>query len=186
MAGSDTGKEQKSGYDGNLQIEYANNRIIVKDGTDNRLLLGEDSSGDMKVKLSQTGHDVLSAANVDLIFSSDSNLFKIAKVINHTVTGLPASEGASTVYIPHGLDYKPLVLGSIELSATGSINMLPYLGFSFLGVDPDGRYALYLAAYITTVTDAGINVLFLGADVVDQSWFNNSVLKLYILRETAG
>jgi hypothetical protein len=38
MATSDTGKEQKSTYGGRLRIEYANDRIIIVDDSDNAIL----------------------------------------------------------------------------------------------------------------------------------------------------
>ena len=127
------GKSSSSVNSGKLTIENGNNRMLVNDGSNDRLLLGEEPSGDIVVKLSQSGYDVKEANNTQLIMSSEFNSFKIvqsglingAKAVNQ-LSGLGAA-------VNHDLGYAPLCVGyAVSASwlgggATGLNQTLPYI-----------------------------------------------------------
>jgi len=117
---SETSKIFQSVQNGKLRFEEGNNRIILNDGSKDRLLIGEDASGSMAVNLSQVGQDVKTAATQELIFSSSNNLFKI---INSGTINLshPVNSLVRTTSTPHGLNYRPTVLGWFSSDATMNI-----------------------------------------------------------------
>lgn len=60
---SESGQQIGSVLDGNLTIEYGNNRIIVNDGTTNRLLMGLFPNGDIGLIVVKEGVEVLDVFN---------------------------------------------------------------------------------------------------------------------------
>lgn len=115
---------------GNLRIEYGKNRLVATDGTDERLLIGEEDSGDIVVKLSKPGYDVKEASDSELIMSSEFNSFKIVDKVSIVVTKSTNSNFAQTAYV-HGLGVSPMVVGTASPSDNPGIShMIPYTRIS--------------------------------------------------------
>jgi len=76
------------------------------------ILIGLDSTGNSRIKVSKTGIDVTSANDADLYFNSAQNSFK---VVTKSDTQIPAFlYGTGQVnyvklVIPHGLSYTPII-----------------------------------------------------------------------------
>jgi hypothetical protein len=186
MATSETGKEQKSGYDGNLQIEYANNRIIVKDGTSNRLLLGETPEGDIKIKLSQPTKDVLTATSDQLIWSSDFNMLKIVDSgtirLNDTIVGTDSVH----VHYAHNLGYKPGCLLFSQNAFAGSMGSPWFYGRGLITIVTTGGNVNFQfpSVFITWyVTDTDLVVQ--ADNFIDTAGYPVDItFKYYLFRET--
>lgn len=88
----------------------------VYDSDNMRLLAGKYPDGDIKIKLSQSGYDVTTAQDDQLIWSSD---FNMPKIVLSGTTSLSYDGDVNTfVTISHGLDYIPIVLAYAQLPNT--------------------------------------------------------------------
>jgi len=92
---SQSGTPQKNTLSGGLTLDQGNNQLL---GTDEsnlaRLLIQANSSG-FNMKVSQDGADVRTADDVDLVFNSDRNLFKIIDRFDVTVASVTTTAGNS-------------------------------------------------------------------------------------------
>lgn len=208
---------QTIGY-GSIKLDGSNNRITV--GTDSssvilgdisdlseefgfsvsdesnvRLLAGKYPDGDIKIKLSQTGYDVTTATDNQLIWSSDFNSFKIALTGTAitTTTAVPwaTGSGSDIITIPHNLGYVPVPLlyyttgGSTYTPVDGNFNM----AFSN-GVN--SSWSMTNRTIVTTdITNLTIIIQQLGSwtGVMPGGNINSSqtlTFKYYLLRETAS
>lgn len=133
MATLSSGKSSNSVNSGKLTIENGNNRMLVNDGSNDRLLIGEEDSGDIVMKLSQTGYDVKEASSTQLIMSSEFNSFKIVQ--SGLINGAKAANNLSGIgaAVAHNLGYAPLCVGyAVSASwlgggAAGLNQTLPYI-----------------------------------------------------------
>ena len=94
-----------------VRIDGLNRRIVINDGTANRLLMG-NNGGTMQVKLSQAGNNVLTAADNNLIWSSEFNSFKIVQTGTVVVPAIATGtvDGTATGTVTHNLGYRPSVI----------------------------------------------------------------------------
>ncbi len=174
----------------NLQRELKNKDTVqvFKDDTGTRrVLLGKGADGFYGVKVSQEGNDVYDAADENLVFNSDNNLFKIHSVAEATLSvpnPWPATN-TQTATVAHNLGYTPAVMAFVDNPAiTGiygakGLTALPSLfalsGMSFIWsqcrVDDTNVYF-----DLTNIYSAAAN----NYDVYSWSF------KAYILLETAS
>lgn len=170
-----------------VQIDGGSQRILVGDGTNNRLLLGSDDSGNLKMKLSQAGHDVLTASDNQLIWSSDFNSFKIVARGTGTVSGSNNSAGAlwtlsHTTSIAHGVTGGVFPIHQVFFTqAAGNFRRMAPSSYDF-----QGALAFPWQTYIIADTDAtNLNVRFYTCPGADSSAETVS-FTYYILVETAS
>lgn len=201
---------QTVGY-GGVKIDGSNNRIDLEandtrtvlgdisdtnditglgiyDGDDVlRLLGGKFPDGSVKIKLSQTGKDVSTATDDELIWSSDFNLFKIVDIITVPLSAT-LSAGSATLAstsVPHGLAFTPAYAAFISidpafaaLSSVGTTNgPNPFLVFGTSGTD-----VYIFGVFEVTVDDTNIN--FAASIGVTGAATYNFSAKVYLLRET--
>lgn len=113
--------------------------LAVYDDTDTmRLLAGKYSNGGIKIKLSQTGYDVTTATDNQLIWSSDFNMFKIIQTgtVSTSAFDVVASSYDSsqvTVDISSlGLSDPPIIMSFVQDGAT--LRPVPYTYLPSFGV----------------------------------------------------
>lgn len=92
-------------------------QIFKDDAGDRRVLLGKGANGFYGLKVSKPTKDVYEAANTDLTFNSDNNVFNIVSSGDATLTvdfadrtGPYYSDEVSTVDVTHNLGYPPVVM----------------------------------------------------------------------------
>lgn len=93
------------------QLANSLNPYIVSDGTTNRIILGKQPDGTYGLRVSQSGVDVGTATNSQLIFNSNQDVFKIVSKGTTTIPGFsftPGNSGYSSVTVTHGLSFTPL------------------------------------------------------------------------------
>src|SRR5688572_1485003 len=92
---------------------------------------GVFSNGRVALKVAKDGFDAGTADDVDLVFNSENNLFKIvdSKVvvvpgITTVADGTNTYSGGQTTAYPHELGFAPLVIAFVESS--GGYTLMPY------------------------------------------------------------
>lgn len=152
-----------------------------------RLLAGTYPDGNIKIKLSQTGYDVATATDDQLIWSSDFNMLKIVKTgtLNVPAVSAPAlgSQSIASAETNTGvLSPSPLASSSYILSG-GFAYPLPYLFTVATGAGAYSGIAQEFKAY--TRVSAG-NIIF-GVTVINTDIVSTTAttVKYYIFKETA-
>lgn len=176
---------------GRLISNEERTKIIKDDAGTPRLLQGFQqagfSNGNIGIKLSQAGSNVLSATSDDLIYSTDFNLFKIVQ--SGTTTISASSSAISYQTITHNLGYAPTVIANVN-DITFSISGTP--------ITTNGNVPLpaHLQTNVDTVNNRiDTKVMVFAIPDVDEVFFillNSTTLtvgpydiKYYLLRETA-
>lgn len=180
--------------------------FMVPDDTETpRLFAGKFPDGSVKIKLSQSSHDVTTATDDQLIWSSDFNLFKVVRtgtltlpLVSVTVAaaaGMYSSTTSSSTPVAHGLGYKPSIVSFVEDSSFTGTDGLPALSpmnttnYSlFIGggggigiisrrIFVDDTYVFAKGNYYVLVNGSG----FAGTYTSDAV-----TIRYYLLRETAN
>lgn len=100
-------------------------QIFKDDSGTRRVLLGKGKDGFYGLKVSQPGVDVWDAANDELVFNSEQNVFKIVQDPVTVPVTAPANTTNSTT-IAHNLGYKPAIVAFLEAGvASGARTPLP-------------------------------------------------------------
>lgn len=171
----------------NNMIRQFNKREIIevfKDDTGTRrVLLGKGANGFYGLKVSKPGFDVYTAADDDLVFNSDNNIFKIVRKDTATVSK-PANTARTVETVPHGLGYAPLVIAFNDSSPPGIASLSPSPN---INVDSGGSVS-FQAGFSVDAT----NLYFFvdtpnvgGAGGPPYSSAITQVFTYYILQETA-
>lgn len=168
--------------DVNQNISELKNREtteIFKDDTGTRrVLLGKGQDGFYGLKVSQEGQDVYSAADDELIFNSNQNVFKIVATDTSSVF-YPASSGQAQTVIPHNLGYAPMAQVYYYEGGTNYFNT-PFPVFS-----PAGLAIFYLDYY---VNETNLVVRVTKYNVAGSTYASDSTInfRYYLLQETAS
>ena len=175
-------------------LKFKERQIIAKQDGFNKAAFGfYSSSNKFGLKVAKEGVDVLTAADIDLVFNSEQNVFKIVGrpiTLNLTVTktgGVSDTGYGVTTYI-HGLTFTPsytayhvvdTTLAALLTTPTKN-NPNPAFGFVFSG---GGSLQTYYACYVsidsTKITYQVFLSSFIGAGTYS---FSTNV---YLLQETA-
>jgi len=129
-------------------------KIFKDDSGTQRVLLGKGSDGFQGIKVSQEGYDVDTAAEDELVMSSDFNSFKI---IYTTTLEFPEVAAAGA-----GSSVTEVVQHDTGIATTNGLGIVAYLNYDF---DPGGVYTM---PYITPIIDTGSIVQSAGI----KSWHN--------------
>ena len=92
-------------------------QIFKDDAGTRRVLLGKGKDDFYGLKVSPAGTDVYDAADDDLIFNSNQNVFKIVTSGTHVLTR-PAGNTSESDSVAHGLSYIPIVIFNVEQTTT--------------------------------------------------------------------
>lgn len=167
-------------------------RIVINDGVANRLLLGKDDAGVVKMKLSQPTYDVLTTTDDKLVWSSDFNMFKIVSTVtgSHTVTAGEVVALGATFSFAHNLGYKPTVVGSFINNFDNVSRMMPYTRVTQTYADYAAfpvTSAIDWSCYILSIDNTNINVQLTINGLLGLSYFAAGQIvdfKFYCIRET--
>lgn len=152
--------------------------------------LGRDSSGSTSIKVADSGIDVTTASNDQLIFNSNQNVYKIVKTMTVTVTiTYNASSGTNAISTtPHGLSFTPAYLAYISIPSDLS-SLVD--GMSLDGPNPYVAMAVAGAptvALIPTIncqiTVDATNILFYAAVAVSGSGTDTFTGTVNLLQQT--
>ena len=154
--------------------------LSAYDANNMRLHAGMFPSGDIKIKLSQLGVDVLTATDDQLVWSSDFKTFKIidsgTKEINKAA--LSASEVET---VSHTLGYAPLVIAFATQIGVAVQNPVPDIAV-------DSATGLVSKQAGINVTATGINFYVLTPSWAGNTFYTDPLdyfFRYYILQETA-
>lgn len=173
-------KVVKQVNEGLRQISNEDKTKVYKDesGT-NRVLLGQGADNFYGMKVSQEGVDVYGAADEDLVFNSDHNLFKIISSGYTTVSGsLVSGTNPTTTTVPHSLGYPPTIIAYLQY--TNGSHMLPYVSVGLVGTADAGK-----VNWMIDVHADSTNMYFTFTDS-GQSTGGTYTIKYYIIQETAA
>jgi hypothetical protein len=151
--GNSDGANQNQFNDLNRQVQNMQEVQIFKDDTGTRrVLLGKGADGFYGVKVSQTGNDVYTASDNELVMSSAFNSFKIAETGTATLTKA-ASSLYNSLSVPHSLGVPPIAMAYLN-SSTFRLQ-LPYAEYADALLADAGK----MIVYVDCSTDAS-NVNF--------------------------
>lgn len=166
----------------NRLISNENRTKIINDASGTpRILFGEGPNEFYGLKVSQEDIDVTGAADSELAFNSNQNVFKIVSTGTTSLTMTDGTSGSTTtVTIPHGLGYIPVVLAFF--SDGGVYRPIPNWSV-VLSFDTTNDFVKF-TAWVDMTVDA-TNLKFIG--------YNTSAgespaysIKYYLLQETAN
>lgn len=134
-------------------------------------------------KISKPGKDVLTAANNNLIFNSNQNVFKIVGTGMTSLT-IPSVSASATfdVSVPHNLGFAPIPFVFIS-DPSGFYSQLPYAG----GLSPNGLYVGFNVLFqaVTTASNITINA-YTGKNAGNPAISGTFNFTYYLLQESAG
>lgn len=179
------GQESQNSLNGKLNFEQDKNRIIGRDAANNIRLLILGNNDEFVVKIAPLGLDATTADDADLIFNSNRNLFKIVDKVTIPFSVSSGAGGATNNFTAsHGQNYKPLMLGSVEMSGGGNLSgisgvfMLPFL-LPAISSGNIGTIAGSLSLSIVTNTEVTFNYFLMPNSSL------SGVITLYVLQESA-
>lgn len=163
------------------------NPYRLSDGSNDRLLIGKDSTGSYVVKVSKAGFNAFDTADANLVFNSGQNVFKIVSSGTLTIPGFTVTSGGAGVYAQnssaistaHGLGIIPMVTAVLNISP--NFYPLPYVSATPGG----GATALWLQIYCwsdSTTLHFGQSAMSVGLTVAIPA----APIKYYLLQETAN
>lgn len=175
-----------------FRLDGKETRQLIKDGANNRVLIGKRPDGTFGIDVSQTGYDVTSASSNQKVMSSDFNMFKIVKILTGTFTQTDTEggwDGRQAFEVVHGEGYAPMIFGGVSFTDTTT----HYYPFGCAGMQvyddetgykanyPDGsnpENLCYCVAW-TTTNSVFIKAMYHTSPIVFS-------YKIYIVRETLG
>lgn len=172
----------------NIQTDSANQRIVVNDGNNLRVIFGRTGTGpnDWGLEVSKPGFNVDTATDAELLFNSSQDIFKIVDKFsgNFSVTST-SSQTTALVEIDHNLGYVPLSQASVTLStyslgSTGTYP-IPFIFFTTVAGNP-GFYAGAYVQYLSVGTNSF--VFAVGIEATTQTIAGT--ITVYALQETAN
>lgn len=162
-------------------------KIVKDDAGTRRILLGKGKNGFYGLKISQEGTDVYDGDDLDMVFNSDNNLFKIVDSGTVTLTGGTVAANDTTAFtsplINHSVGEPPVVLafyGSDEILAPwggDKIDTWSDVGTHFEII------RFYSQIIESTATTVQFQVLFKNAEG-STTTFDDILIKYFILQET--
>lgn len=165
-------------------------QIFKDDAGTRRVLLGRGANGFYGLKVSEDGIDVFDAADEDLVFNSNNNVFKIVSsgFINSPAVTIAApgagNFGTDTQYsanVSHGLGYAPIVLGFT--ADGGYYKPLPLAGSTAGSATSAFWQELFVVADATNVY-VGYHIMTYGQAISAAAGFYR--VKYYLLQESAS
>lgn len=159
-----------------------------------RLLAGSYPDGDIKIKLSQSGFDVATATDDQLIWSSDFNMFKIVQsgtAVIPALTGVTGTGVLATVNAFHNLGHAPSFL-AYGTDFNNNIQQLPFWYNQLFTLIPSIDATLMTPyGYVYAISKVDRIVFNLAAygsnSTLDGPFSSNEInIKYYLLQETAG
>lgn len=160
--------------------------IAVQDGFNKAIFGFYGDANKFGFKVAQDGFDVLTATDDQLIFNSEQNMFKIAKVVTGTysLTGTDITNGYFMFDIDHDLGYIPTVVGSFTNSLNGLSYPLPIVfttNIDYFGLPPSAVMSIVNVDTTKVSIHAGL------MDIAGVTLFAAGVLitvKIYCMQET--
>lgn len=176
------------------QLQANESTQIFKDDTGTRrVLLGKGANDFYGLKVSQSGVDVTTATNSQLVFNSGNNIFKIVSSGTMTLPQASLSQtgtdqwnsGSSSVSVNHGLSYVPTVV-AFALSS-GLYYPLNYTSHGVGSFNNPSWDTISIRSDATTI-GASLSMLMYSGTLAGSFTFTNGpyTIKYYILQETAN
>lgn len=155
--------------------------IFKDDDGIRRVLLGKGASGFYGLKVSKPGQDVYTAADNQMIFNSNQDIFKIVSSNTVAITASGASNNVTT--IAHGLSYIPVIIAFLNAGLAGGAVRTPLPTWTTLSRD-DVNHVVKFGTWINAEVDA-TNVYI---DFVNSTASTIGPLNVtyYLLQETAN
>lgn len=101
-----TGQDKTDTLDSSLRIEDGNKRMVMFDGSVNRMIVGTLPDNSIGMYVSKPGVDVNNATKDQLIFNSSQDIFKIVAKTQITLVK-PANSSFGSIQVAHNLGYQP-------------------------------------------------------------------------------
>lgn len=161
--------------------------LLFNNGSNNVMLVGQDSTGAYVVKIGKNGQDPVTAPDSELIFNSNQDTFKIATIVTYNFNFTASGYLAGTQYtVPHNLGYVPLIQGFATLtSAPGATGNYP-LPYIYTVTQTPTIPAAFLIGGIINVQGVDDNNIYVGVGLGSSGETIAGTLKFYVLQETAS
>ena len=189
---SESGQEIEAVNNGKVRMEKGKNRLIFSDNEVSRMLLGMDTDGIIRGKLSQEGIDVFDATGDQLIWSTDFNSFKIVDVlviesadVTTVADGTNTYSGGVTTSEPHGLSYRPLLMAFVEVSAD-QYTLMPYSEVVSASSPSGGIQSTIYRATATATNVSIFHYVVTYSPGIGAGTYSGARIVCFLLRETAS
>lgn len=182
---SDSGGEIKSVHSGRIRIDYARGVLLVTgaDGVD-QLLAGVDPvDGKVRVKLAPEGVDVKTADLIDLVWSSDAPVFKIAQSGSVSIEGVNNNTVFADIEFDKVYDKAPIVQAYAVIANESGPHSLPYANYiADAGADPFMYGVYYILDFIVGVAGASF---YLDNSFNDFGSLITAEIKYYVIEDSS-
>jgi hypothetical protein len=160
-------------------------QIFKDDSGTRRVLLGRGANGFYGLKVSKEGFDVFTAADDELVFNSNQNVFKV--VGQGTVEVTSSGVAATNYTIAHNLGFSPTVvafLNSVDIGGLANNIDIPLPTWLDISVNGDLAGNVVFGAWIDhAVDDTNYYIkIYNGTGVATDTY----PVKYYLLQETAN
>lgn len=170
--------------------------IFKDDSGTRRVLLGKGANGFYGLKVSPEGTDVYTAADDELIFNSDQNVFKIVETGTATVPlismGAGVSNASQSVTVTHNLGYTPICI-AYAVDRDGKLIQLPLLnGRRYINLEAVLPGAgIVMAPYSVAQAEVTTTTVVFSNYAANSNMGSGSTvsalnIKYYLLQETAS
>lgn len=190
-AGSDLSSTQTQVNKNILELKNNEVTTFFKDDTGTRrVLMGKGASGFYGLKVSQSGVDVYSAGDDELVFNSDNNVFKIVESGTTSITTPSITNSAvgyytdqTTVTISHSLGFTPAVIAFTGLTG----NNIPLPAYGVISYDATAKNSDYIYTSVSStevriIGKAEQMIFTAGSETAGGNTYN---IRYYLLQETA-
>lgn len=163
--------------------------LLFNNGSDNVLLVGQDSTGAYVVKIAEAGYDPVTASNANLVFNSNQKTFQIVDQgsVPFSVTSTSGAVGYSTASITHDLGYVPLSFSmvSIDQDWNGQAGLfpVPYI-FPNAVAGVDGGATFMIVSFVRVLNVTNTEIEFAIGEIAGGSTISGTIYT-YFLQENA-
>lgn len=169
-------------------LQFRERQIVAVQDGENKAAFGfYGAANKFGLKVAKDGYDVLTAADSELVFNSEQNVFKIVQTGTASMpalsTGIPGAGNFLSAYgskvISHNLGYKPAILAYLSFDNT-YYQALPYNIHA-----GTGGSAYWLTVNVLTTDSTVFFEQYITAYGPAGSGWGTYTVKYYLLQETA-
>lgn len=158
-------------------LANALNPLQISDGSNNRVLIGKDSTGSYVMKVSKANYNAFDASADNLIFNSGQDILKVVSTGTTSINANATAGIPIEVTIAHGLSFVPIPL--VFMNNGGNYYPLP----TYTGLGTSGGNIAFNNWIDCATTSSNLVISFTSGSTANWGTFT---FKYYLLQESAA